>query len=166
MRWVKGPPPKLDHGTSLQDLTPEQQAWLAIKTDRALRSGAWVRACRRRHVSRVFLVPKPGTNSWRLVMDFRWLNEFCVKSRCKMDTLKKLRRLASQGDWCFTFNLKDGYHAVGIDLDFQEFMQFDIQGVLYQCGALPIGWSDSPRIFVKLMKTLVELIRSPQAGKD
>eukprot|EP00854_Cymbomonas_tetramitiformis_P018868 gene18868-biopygen19474 len=47
-----------------------------------------------------------------------------------------------------------------------EFMQFDIQGVLYQCGALPFGWSDSPRIFVKLMKTLVELIRSPQAGKD
>ncbi|KAK3282656.1 hypothetical protein CYMTET_9616 [Cymbomonas tetramitiformis] len=39
-----------------------------------------------------------GTNSWRLVMDFRWLNEFCVKSKCKMETLKKLRRLASQGD--------------------------------------------------------------------
>eukprot|EP00854_Cymbomonas_tetramitiformis_P005710 gene5710-biopygen5729 len=107
-----------------------------------------------------------GTNSWRLMMDFRWLNEFCVKSKCKMETLKKLRRLASQGDWCFTFDLKDGYHSVGIDPDFQEFMHFDIQGVLYQCGALPFGWTDSPRIFVKLMKTLVELIRSPQAGED
>ncbi|KAK3251021.1 hypothetical protein CYMTET_39632 [Cymbomonas tetramitiformis] len=113
-----------------------------------------------------FLVPKPGTNSWRLVMDFRWLNEFCVKSKCKMETLKKLPRLASQGGWCFTFDLKGGYHAVGIDPDFQEFMQFDIQGVLYQCGALPFGWTDSPRIFVKLMKTLVELIRSPQAGEE
>eukprot|EP00854_Cymbomonas_tetramitiformis_P034443 gene34443-biopygen30071 len=38
----------------------------------------------------------------------RWLNEFCVKSKCKMETLKKLRRLASRGDWCFTFDLKDG----------------------------------------------------------
>eukprot|EP00854_Cymbomonas_tetramitiformis_P034437 gene34437-biopygen29902 len=104
-----------------------------------------------------------GTNSWRLVMDFRWLNEFCVKSKCKMETLQKLRRLASQGDCCFTFDLKDGYHAVGIDPDFQEFMQFDIQGVLYQCGALPFGWTD---FFVKLMKTLVELIRSTQAGED
>eukprot|EP00854_Cymbomonas_tetramitiformis_P034060 gene34060-biopygen8622 len=47
-----------------------------------------------------------------------------------------------------------------------EFMQFDIQGVLYQCGALPFGWTNSPRIFVKLMKTLVGLIRSPQAGED
>eukprot|EP00854_Cymbomonas_tetramitiformis_P003733 gene3733-biopygen3671 len=55
---------------------------------------------------------------------------------------------------------------VGINPEFQKFMQFDIQGVLYQCGDLPFGWSDAPRIFVKLMKTLVELIRSPQAGKD
>ncbi|KAK3242772.1 hypothetical protein CYMTET_47546 [Cymbomonas tetramitiformis] len=162
MRWVKGHPPKFDHGTSLRDLK-QQQEWLDIEMARSLKTGAWVRARRRRHVSRVFLVPKPGTNSWRLVMDFRWLNEFCVRSKCKMETLKKLRRLASQG---FTFDFKDGYHAVGIDPDFQEFMQFDTQGVLYQCGALPFGWTDSPRIFVKLMKTLVELIRSPQAGED
>eukprot|EP00854_Cymbomonas_tetramitiformis_P006668 gene6668-biopygen6722 len=26
---------------------------------------------------RAFLVPKPGTNTWRLVMDFRWLNSHC-----------------------------------------------------------------------------------------
>ncbi|KAK3246029.1 hypothetical protein CYMTET_44423 [Cymbomonas tetramitiformis] len=168
MRWVKGPPPNFDHGTSLRDLTPQQQEWLDIETTRAVKTGAWVRARRRRHVSRLLLVPKPGSeNSWRLVYDFRWLNDFCVKSKCKMETLTKLRRLASQGDWCFTFDLKDGYHAIGIDPDFQvEFMQFDVQGVLYQCGALPFGWTDSPRIFVKLMKTRVELIRSPQAGED
>ncbi|KAK3240701.1 hypothetical protein CYMTET_49480 [Cymbomonas tetramitiformis] len=140
MRWVKGHPPTFDHGSSLRDLMRQQQEWLDIETDRALRSGVWVRARRRSHVSRVFLVPKPGTNSWRLVMDFRWLNTFCVKSKCKMEMLKKLRRLASHGEWCFSFDLK--------------------------CGDLPFGWSDAPRIFVKLMKTLVELIRSPQAGKD
>ncbi|KAK3268801.1 hypothetical protein CYMTET_22708 [Cymbomonas tetramitiformis] len=61
-------------------------------------------------------------------MDFRWLNAFCLKSKSKMETLKKLRRVTSQGDWCFSFDLKDGYHAVGIDPEFQEFMQFDIQG--------------------------------------
>ncbi|KAK3233729.1 hypothetical protein CYMTET_55987 [Cymbomonas tetramitiformis] len=61
-------------------------------------------------------------------MDFRWLNTFCLKSKCKMETLKKLRKLASHGDRCFSFYLKDGYHAVRIDPDFQEFMQFDIHG--------------------------------------
>eukprot|EP00854_Cymbomonas_tetramitiformis_P005862 gene5862-biopygen5888 len=143
MRWVEGHPPKFDHESSLRDLTPQQREWLDIGTDRS-----------------------PGTNSWRHVMDFRWLNAFCLKSKSKMETLKKLRRVTSQGDWCFSFDLKDGYHAVGIDPEFQEFMQFDIQGVLYQCSALPFGLTVSPRIFVSLVKTLMKLIRSPQAGKN
>eukprot|EP00854_Cymbomonas_tetramitiformis_P018369 gene18369-biopygen18957 len=81
---VGGPPPDFDHGTSLRNLTPQQQG-LDIETVRAVKTGAWVRARRRRHVLMVFLVPKPGTNTWRLVFDFRWLNDFCVKSTCKME---------------------------------------------------------------------------------
>ncbi|KAK3282208.1 hypothetical protein CYMTET_10046 [Cymbomonas tetramitiformis] len=92
MRSVDKAP--FDHEVSLGDATPPQLEWMAAETERCLKTGAWVRARRRRHVSRVFLVPKPGTNKWRLVMDFRWLNAHRVKSRCKMETLKKLRRLA------------------------------------------------------------------------
>ncbi|KAK3263841.1 hypothetical protein CYMTET_27384 [Cymbomonas tetramitiformis] len=68
-------------------------------TERCLKTAPWVRARRRRHVSVVFLVRKPGTNKWCLVMDFCWLNAHCVKSRCKMESLKKLRRLAKPEDW-------------------------------------------------------------------
>ncbi|KAK3267531.1 hypothetical protein CYMTET_23912 [Cymbomonas tetramitiformis] len=166
MRWVDKAPLPFDHGVSLGDATPPQLEWMAAETERCLRTGAWVRARRRRHVSRVFLVPKPGTNKWRLVMDFRWLNSHCVKSRCKMETLKKLRRLAKPNDWCFSFDLQDGYHVVGIDPAFQEYMQFDVRGELFQCGALPFGWNDSPRIFVKVMKVLVECLRSPRSAED
>ncbi|KAK3256298.1 hypothetical protein CYMTET_34561 [Cymbomonas tetramitiformis] len=166
MRWVDKAPLPFDHGVSLGDATPPQLEWMAAETERCLRTGAWVRARRRRHVSRVFLVPKPGTNKWRLVMDFRWLNAHCVKSRCKMETLKKLRRLAKPNDWCFSFDLQDGYHVVGIDPAFQEYMQFDVRGELFQCGALPFGWNDSPRIFVKVMKVLVECLRSPRSAED
>ncbi|KAK3233721.1 hypothetical protein CYMTET_56004 [Cymbomonas tetramitiformis] len=139
MRWVDKAPLPFDHGVSLGDATPPQLEWMAAETERCLRTGAWVRARRRRRVSRVFLVPKPGTNKWRLVMDFRWLNAHCVKSRCKMETLKKLRRLAKPNDWCFSFDLQDGYHVVGIDPAFQEYMQLDVRGELFQCGALPFG---------------------------
>ncbi|KAK3269832.1 hypothetical protein CYMTET_21730 [Cymbomonas tetramitiformis] len=166
MRWVDKAPLPFDHGVSLGDATPPQLEWMAAEPERCLRTGAWVRARRRRHVSRVFLVPKPGTNKWRLVMDFRWLNAHCVKSRCKMETLKKLHRLAKPNDWCFSFDLQDGYHVVGIDPAFQEYMQFDVRGELFQCGALPFGWNDSPRIFVKVMKVLVECLRSPRSAED
>eukprot|EP00854_Cymbomonas_tetramitiformis_P020068 gene20068-biopygen20693 len=63
----------------------------------------------------VFLVPKSGTNKWRLVMNFRWLNAHCIKSKVQNETLKKLRRPAKPDDWCFSFDLQDGYHAVSID---------------------------------------------------
>ena len=45
-------------------------------------------------------------------------------------------------------------------------MQFDVRGELFQCGALPFGWNDSPRIFVKVMKVLVECLRSPRSAAD
>eukprot|EP00854_Cymbomonas_tetramitiformis_P015972 gene15972-biopygen16470 len=96
----------------------------------------------------------------------KWLNAHYVKSRCKMEILKKLRRLAKPDDWCFSFDLQDGYHAVRIDPEYQEYMQFDVRGELFQCGALPFGWNDSPRIFVKIMKVLVECLRSPRSGAD
>ncbi|KAK3232555.1 hypothetical protein CYMTET_57092 [Cymbomonas tetramitiformis] len=143
MRWVDKALLPFDHGVSLGDATPLQLEWMDAETERCLKTGAWVRARRRRHVSLVFLVPKPGTNKWRLVMDFRWLNSHCVKSRCKMETLKKLRRLAKPNDWCISFDLQDGYHVVGIDPAFQEYMQFDVRGKLFQCGALPFGWNGS-----------------------
>ncbi|KAK3233185.1 hypothetical protein CYMTET_56503 [Cymbomonas tetramitiformis] len=118
--------------------------------------------------ARVSGVPdkKPGKNKWRLVLDFRWLNSFCVKSKVKMETLKKLRRLAEPNHWCFSFDLQDGYHAVRIDPDFQKYMQFDLQWKLFQCTTLPLGWSDSPRILVKFMKVMVEALRLPGAAED
>ncbi|KAK3234206.1 hypothetical protein CYMTET_55519 [Cymbomonas tetramitiformis] len=48
---------------------------------------------------------------------------------------QKLMRLGKTNDWCFSFDLQDGYDCVGIDPDFQKFMQFDVPGDLFQCGA-------------------------------
>ncbi|KAK3242663.1 hypothetical protein CYMTET_47649 [Cymbomonas tetramitiformis] len=166
LRWKRGPPPAFDHRVSLRDATRQQQVWLDTEKERLLQNGAWTRATRRSHVSRAFLVPKPGTNKWRLVVDFRWLNQWCVKNCVKMETLKKLRRLAKSGDWCFSFDLLDGFHALGIHPDFQRFMQFDLQGDLLQCSAMPFGWSDAPRVFCKFVRVMVEALRSPQAAED
>ncbi|KAK3243856.1 hypothetical protein CYMTET_46510 [Cymbomonas tetramitiformis] len=163
LRWKRGPPPPFDHGVSLRDATRQQQVWLDAEKERLLQNGAWTRATRRSHVSRAFLVPKPGLvmNQWRLVVDFRWLNQWCVKNRVKMETLKKLRRLAKPGDWCFSFDLQDGFHALGIHPDFQRFMQFDLQGDLLQSSAVPFGWNDAPRVFCKFVRVMVEALRSP-----
>ncbi|KAK3268805.1 hypothetical protein CYMTET_22712 [Cymbomonas tetramitiformis] len=166
MRWIDKAPEPFDHGVSSVDATPPQLEWMAAETEGCLKTSAWVRAKRRRHVSRVFLVPKPGTNKWRLVMDFRWLNAHCVNSRYKMETLKNFRRLTKPDDWCFSFDLQDGYHVVGIDPAFQEYMQFDVWGGAVPVRGPSIRWNDSPRMFVKVMKVLEECLRSPRSAAD
>eukprot|EP00854_Cymbomonas_tetramitiformis_P008396 gene8396-biopygen8511 len=40
------------------------------------------------------------------------------------------------------------------------------KGELFYCGALPCGWNDSPNIFAKVMKVLVECLRSPRSAVD
>ncbi|KAK3239844.1 hypothetical protein CYMTET_50260 [Cymbomonas tetramitiformis] len=88
-------------------------------------------------VSRIFLVLKTGLNPRHIVYDFRWIYAFCRKSRCKMETASCISILLEDGDtatpgeaddWGFSFDLKDGYHCVEIDLDFQKLMQLDVQG--------------------------------------
>ncbi|KAK3249393.1 hypothetical protein CYMTET_41168 [Cymbomonas tetramitiformis] len=166
INWLHGPPQPFDHGFTLRDLTEVQQTWLKKEKQRHLDNGACFREKKPEHVSQTFLVPKAGSNPWRIVYDFRRLNALCRQSRYKIESLKKLRRLAKKHDWCFSFDLQDGYHCVGIDPDFQKYMQFDVLSELFQCSALPFGWNDSPRVFVKFMKVLVECLRSPAAPKD
>eukprot|EP00854_Cymbomonas_tetramitiformis_P001984 gene1984-biopygen1873 len=96
----------------------------------------------------------------------RSLNLRRVNSKGRVDTPKKLVRLAKPGDWCFSFDLHDGYHAVGIDPGIQKSMQFDVRGGLFPCGALPFGCNDSPRILFKIMTVLVECLRSPRSKVD
>eukprot|EP00854_Cymbomonas_tetramitiformis_P034030 gene34030-biopygen4820 len=62
MRWVRQPPPRFDHGVSLLDASPLQQIWPDKEIERALGTGAWKKPSRRQHMSRAFLVKKPGEN--------------------------------------------------------------------------------------------------------
>eukprot|EP00854_Cymbomonas_tetramitiformis_P005019 gene5019-biopygen4983 len=89
-----------------------------------------------------------------------------VLPKCKMETLKELRRLARKNEYTFLFNLKDEYHMISIHSACQEVMQCHLRADLMQCSALPFGWNDFSRIFVKVMRVLVECIRAPEASRD
>ncbi|KAK3273040.1 hypothetical protein CYMTET_18701 [Cymbomonas tetramitiformis] len=63
----------------------------------------------------VLLVPRPGASK-RLDLDFWRTNQICVLSKFKVETLKKLRRLARKNDCIFSFALRDGRNMMGIHL--------------------------------------------------
>ena len=163
---------------SCTDVTPAQREFLEREYARCMETGAWEAAppSERTHVCRVHLVPKkvpPGEPpKWRVVVDLRPTNSFCRGASCKYETLRVLQRLARKGDWMVSFDLKDGYHAIGVHRDFRRFMTFalppppgnpDAPPRYVRCAALPFGWLLSPYVFTKVMRVMVRMLRSPGA---
>ena len=167
LEWKHGPPKPYNQGVSLRDsdLVGNQQEFMEKETLRALATGAWEPATCTKYVSKVFLVPKPG-GKWRLVMDFRWLNSHCKEFKCRFETLKSLSRLARKGDFMFSFDLQDGYHAIGIAPEDRKYFTFNLDAKYYHAAALPFGWNASPYIFVKTMRVMVQALRSPSSVAD
>jgi hypothetical protein len=162
IQFTRRPPQSYHMGNSLNNLTPPQQEWWVQERLRLLKAGAWEPATCDKYVSKAFLVPKPGANSWRLVLDLRHLNTFCSAYKMRMETLKKLQRVMRGGEWMASFDLKDGFYALGIAPEHRKYFTFNVNGELLQYAALPMGWNGSPYVFTKFTQVLTSFLRSPK----
>eukprot|EP00873_Tetraselmis_striata_P020174 jgi/Tetstr1/440438/TSEL_028771.t1 len=79
----------------MEDATPDQLRFMNGELARFLASGAWEECHCSRWVSRLFLVPKPDVNKWRLIIDLRPLIRCCEERDLSFETLTCLRHLAT-----------------------------------------------------------------------
>lgn len=131
-----------------------------------MEAGAWEPATCSRYVSKAFLVAKPGVNSWRLVLDLRHLNSYCQAYGMRMETLKKLQKVMRGGEWMASFDLKDGFYALGIAREHRKYFTFEVAGEMLQYAALPMGWNGSPWVFTKFTQVLTSFLRSPKLASQ
>ena len=155
------PPPRFNQGVSLLDATPAQLEFVERELARFVQAGAWEPSTCSDYVSRLFLVPKPGVNQWRLICDLRPLNKYCVRKRLKMETLLGVKHLTRKGDYMFSFDLQDGFYALGINPADRNYFTVNVRGQLYRLAGLPMGWSLSPFYFCKMTLTFVNFLRNP-----
>ena len=133
--------------------------WLGKELDRCVVTGAMEPATDTTYVSNAFVHTQPNGKR-RLVINFKHLNTFMRKVAQKYETLKVLRNLAQEGDWAISFDLQDGFHAIPIAEEDRKYLTFEIDGKIWQCAALPFGWTLSPWIFCKVMRVVVRFFRS------
>jgi hypothetical protein len=62
-------PNSFNYGISINDIPRPQLDFLATKLARVKACRAWERTYNTCYVSHMFLVPKPGVNKWRLIID-------------------------------------------------------------------------------------------------
>eukprot|EP00873_Tetraselmis_striata_P001731 jgi/Tetstr1/421995/TSEL_001239.t1 len=137
LRWIQEgvripfkhnrPPPNFHNGINMQDATPAQLTFLEGELARFVEFGAWELGTCRKWVSRLFLVPKPGVNQWRCIIDLRVLNSYCVRKRLKMETLLGVRHLTKKDDYMFSFDLQDGFYALGIAEADRDYFTVDVR---------------------------------------
>ena len=117
------------------------------------------------HVSRAFLVTKPaedGVRKFRLVIDLRKVNTHLRKLGLRYERLRDFGHLLSRDDWMVGFDIKNAYHHLRVRDAQQPFLQFRLEGELFQCVALPFGLSLSPYYFTHIMLAVVRFLRAPQ----
>eukprot|EP00873_Tetraselmis_striata_P007492 jgi/Tetstr1/427756/TSEL_017875.t2 len=67
----------------------------------------------------------------------------------------------TRGVWAFSFDLHDGYYALGLREDVRDYFTITVCGTLWRFAALPMGWSLSPYYFCTLMAVMVHYLRQP-----
>ena len=109
-------------------------------------------------ISNLFLVPKRDGKS-RPVINLKDLNTFLQYDHFKMEGIHLLRDLLQPHDWLGKIDLKDAYFVIPIWKNQRKYLRFLWKDTLLEFACLPFGLAVAPRLFTKVMKPVVALLR-------
>ena len=158
-------PPKEFRGT------PEQNAVISEEVRSLLAKRAiqpvpeyLVRTARRSHTgrlfySRIFAIPKKDGGQ-RPILDARGINRHVRKIHFKMEGLHTVRELLVKNDWFTKIDLSDAYLTLPVHRKSRRFLAFRWKGKTYVWKTLPFGLTSAPRVFSKVMRTVMKYLRA------
>ena len=76
-----------------------------------------------------------------------------------METLKDVKNILKENDFMVKIDLKDAYFSVPINKESRKYVRFEWEGNLYEFQCLMFGLVPAPRIFSKLLKVPMSLLR-------
>ena len=58
-----------------------------------------------------------------------------------------------------SIDLKSAFHTIPMDPEYTKFLKFQIDNITYRYNVLPMGFTDSPRLFCKILKPVLVFLR-------
>lgn len=110
-------------------------------------------------VSNIFSRPKPN-GKIRVILNLKTLNMFLKYEHFKMEHLDFVTELLIKDDWMCSIDLKDAYFAVPIHKSCWKFLKFRWNDKLFNYSVLMFGLSPAPRLFTRICKPILALLRS------
>ena len=93
------------------------------------------------------------------MVNLKALNRHMKRLHFKMESAHLLKDLLQKGDWMISIDLKDAYLSVSVAQHYRHLLRFMWEGQLFQFQCLPFGLSTAPRVFTKVMKPVMSLLR-------
>ena len=109
-------------------------------------------------LSNLFLVEKKDGGN-RPVINLKNLNKFIPYEHFKMEGLHCLKFLLEQDDLSCKMDLKEAYFSVPLNKTTQKFVRFQWSYDLYEFLCLCFGLRPAPRVFTKLLKVPIALLK-------
>ncbi|CAC5393416.1 unnamed protein product [Mytilus coruscus] len=95
----------------------------------------------------------------RPVLNLKILNQHVMYQHFKMEGLFMIKDLLKVGDFMLKIDLKEAYSVLSISQNHRKFLRFKWEGTLFEYTALPFGLAEGPRLFTKIMKPVIGILR-------
>ena len=105
--------------------------------------------------------PIPGEPlKYRFILNMKTLNKnFVEKIHHKLESLKTCLNLMEPGCFMASIDLKNAFHTIPVAPCHTKFLKFKFRNKLFKFLVLPMGFRDSPRLFCKILKPVLTLLR-------
>ena len=112
-----------------------------------------------KYISTVFTRPKKD-GCHRLILNLKNLNQFVTYQHFKMESLQSAVQLIQKDSWIAVLDLKYAYYSVPTNPQHRKYLRFEFKDTLYEFTCLPNGLASAPRVFTKVMKPVIAILRS------
>ena len=110
-------------------------------------------------LSSIFTVPKKN-GGHRMILDLRNLNQHLTTSHFKIEGIQMLRDLVLPGEYMKKLDLTHAYMSIPIAKRYHKYLAFQWRDTYYTYQVLPFGLSIAPRVFTKVMKAPISILRT------
>ena len=111
------------------------------------------------YISNIFFREKTDSDKLRMILNIKKLNEWVEHEHFKMDTLKTALQLVDKDDWFISIDFSDAYYSIPVVEGHRKYLRFQFEGVLYQYNVIPNGLKTGPRLFTKILKVPLSVLR-------
>lgn len=111
------------------------------------------------YTSPIWIVPKKadasGTKRFRLVIDYRKLNEKTISDRYPIPDITEILDKLGKATYFSTVDLVSGFHQIQLDEGDREKTAFSINGGKYEFTRMPFGLKNAPATFQRVMDAVL-----------